>query len=276
MVSTMDGGHCPALSCRARKVRLKDHSQTPESTGFSGGFVKRQVFMACIPVLTRKTAAPLQPPGQAAECPPGLSQPHPLLHRRRGPGFEVRAWHCLSYRHVEPRSRGCHGGGPLWAFPALAPVRVPASCTSTLDRRGRGAKPFAPQATPLVPEIRAAREVLSDSCARKGGGAAGVAPVGAAAVLVAWQELTETRSAILPLVPNRDTLRRECVVVSIPARGGADARQAGPRCRKDPGFAGPHSGGQDVEWLRAPGPTRRACAGEATPDGKYPMGKGSR
>ncbi len=41
----------------------------------------------------------------------------------------------------------------------------------------------------------------------KGGGAAGVAPPGAAGIEVAQQVLAETQTAILPLVPYLDTLR---------------------------------------------------------------------
>ncbi len=51
------------------------------------------------------------------------------------------------------------------------------------------------------------REVLSESRTMKGGGAAGVATLGAAGVEVAQNVLTETQSAILPLVPYLDTLR---------------------------------------------------------------------
>jgi cobalamin synthase len=52
-----------------------------------------------------------------------------------------------------------------------------------------------------------AREVLADSRILKGGGAAGIATMGAAGVEVAQEVLTETQSAILPLVPYLDTLR---------------------------------------------------------------------
>ena len=45
------------------------------------------------------------------------------------------------------------------------------------------------------------REVLSESRTLKGGGAAGVATVGAASVEVAQQVLAETQGAVLPLVP---------------------------------------------------------------------------
>ena len=67
--------------------------------------------------------------------------------------------------------------------------------------------PFPPRATPFVPETPPAREVLAASRTLKGGGAAGVATVGAAGVEVAQDVLAETQSAILPLVPYLDTLR---------------------------------------------------------------------
>ena len=49
----------------------------------------------------------------------------------------------------------------------------------------------------------------------KGGGAAGIATVGAAGVEVARQVLTETQSAILPLVPYLDTLRWVFIAVAL-------------------------------------------------------------
>ncbi len=60
-----------------------------------------------------------------------------------------------------------------------------------------------------------AREVLADSRTMKGGGAAGVAKLGAAGVEVAQQVLAETQSAILPLVPYLDTLRWVFIFVAL-------------------------------------------------------------
>jgi len=68
-------------------------------------------------------------------------------------------------------------------------------------------EPFPVRATPFLSEVAPAREVLADSRTLKGGGAAGIATVGAAGVEVAQQVRTETQSAILPLVPYLDTLR---------------------------------------------------------------------
>ena len=57
---------------------------------------------------------------------------------------------------------------------------------------------FPKRATAFATEPPAAREVLSESRTLKGGGAAGVATVGAAGVEVAQEALAETQSAILP------------------------------------------------------------------------------
>lgn len=75
--------------------------------------------------------------------------------------------------------------------------------------------PFAPRAVPFSPEGPPAREVLADSRTLKGGGAAGIATVGAAGVEVAQEVLAETQSAILPLVPYLDTLRWVFIAVAL-------------------------------------------------------------
>ena len=49
--------------------------------------------------------------------------------------------------------------------------------------------------------------MLAESRTLKGGGAAGVATIGAAGVEVAQEVLAETQGAILPLVPYLDALR---------------------------------------------------------------------
>ncbi|TVR85024.1 MAG: DUF882 domain-containing protein [Rhodospirillales bacterium] len=64
-------------------------------------------------------------------------------------------------------------------------------------------------------ETPPAREVLAESRTMKGGGAAGVATVGAAGVEVAQNALAETQSAILPLVPYLDTLRWLFIAVAL-------------------------------------------------------------
>jgi len=75
--------------------------------------------------------------------------------------------------------------------------------------------PFPPRATPFVPEIPPAREVLADSRTLRGSGAAGVATVGAAGVEVAQEVIAETQSAILPLVPYLDTLRWVFIALAL-------------------------------------------------------------
>jgi len=60
-----------------------------------------------------------------------------------------------------------------------------------------------------------ARKVLAESRTMKGGGAAGVATIGAAGVEVAQNVLAETQSAVLPLVPYLDTLRWVFIVVAL-------------------------------------------------------------
>ena len=57
--------------------------------------------------------------------------------------------------------------------------------------------------------------VLADSRNLKGGGAAGVATVGAVGVEVAQQVLAETQGAMLPLVPYLDTLRWVFIAVAL-------------------------------------------------------------
>ena len=69
--------------------------------------------------------------------------------------------------------------------------------------------------TAFVAEAPPARKVLADSRTIKGGGAAGVATLGAAGVEVAQSVLAETQSAILPLVSYLDTLRWVFIAVAL-------------------------------------------------------------
>ena len=71
------------------------------------------------------------------------------------------------------------------------------------------------RATAFAAETSPVREVLADSRTMKGSGAAGVATLGAAGVEVAQSVLTETQTAILPLVPYLDTLRWVFIAVAI-------------------------------------------------------------
>jgi hypothetical protein len=74
---------------------------------------------------------------------------------------------------------------------------------------------FPVQATAFAAETPPAREVLAESRTLKGSGAAGVATVGAAGIEVAQNVLTETQSAVLPLVPYLDTLRGVFIAVAL-------------------------------------------------------------
>jgi hypothetical protein len=74
---------------------------------------------------------------------------------------------------------------------------------------------FLARPVPFVAETPPARETLAQSRTMKGGGAAGVATLGAAGVEVAQQVLTETQTAILPLVPYLETLRWVFVAVAL-------------------------------------------------------------
>jgi hypothetical protein len=74
---------------------------------------------------------------------------------------------------------------------------------------------FPVRATAFAEDTPPVREVLAQSRTMKGGGAAGVATLGAAGVEVAQSVLAETQSAILPLVPYLDTLRWVFIAIAL-------------------------------------------------------------
>ena len=74
---------------------------------------------------------------------------------------------------------------------------------------------FPARSVPFAAETPPARESLAQSRTMKGGGAAGVATLGAAGVEVAQQVLAETQTAILPLVPYLDTLCWAFIAVAL-------------------------------------------------------------
>ena len=74
---------------------------------------------------------------------------------------------------------------------------------------------FPVRATAFAAETPPAREVREDSRTMKGGGAAGIATLGAAGVEVAQSVLAETQSVILPLVPYLDTMRWVFIAVAL-------------------------------------------------------------
>jgi hypothetical protein len=73
---------------------------------------------------------------------------------------------------------------------------------------------FPVRATAFSEETPPAREVLADSRTMKGGGAAGVATLGAAGVEVAQGVLAETQTAILPLVAIPSRLQSSAMLSS--------------------------------------------------------------
>ncbi|MGM0583278.1 MAG: D-Ala-D-Ala carboxypeptidase family metallohydrolase [Pseudomonadota bacterium] len=81
------------------------------------------------------------------------------------------------------------------------------------ERWPTGAPRFSPEPPPRKP--------LSHSRTMKGGGAAGVATLGAAGVEVVQEAVTETQSALQPLVPHLDALRWILVAVALIGLGVA-------------------------------------------------------
>jgi len=67
--------------------------------------------------------------------------------------------------------------------------------------------PFSPRANRFAAEPRLLRENLTESRTMKGGGAAGVATLGAAGVEAVQQTVADTQFALQPLIPYLDTLR---------------------------------------------------------------------
>ena len=75
--------------------------------------------------------------------------------------------------------------------------------------------PFPPRASRFADEPPRLRESLTESRTMKGGGAAGVATIGAAGVEVAQQAVVDAQSAIQPLIPYLDTLRWLFIAVAL-------------------------------------------------------------
>ena len=76
-----------------------------------------------------------------------------------------------------------------------------------IGRARQWGDPFPPRASRFAPEPPRPRESLKESRTMKGGGAAGVATVGAAGVEEVQQAVVDTQSAIQPLIPYLDTMR---------------------------------------------------------------------
>ena len=93
---------------------------------------------------------------------------------------------------------------------ASASTRARDSSTSISGRHGAGASGSRSERSTCAVETPPAREVLAESRTLKGGGAAGVATIGAAGIEVAQEVLAETQGAILPLVPYLSTRCAGC------------------------------------------------------------------
>lgn len=76
-----------------------------------------------------------------------------------------------------------------------------------IGRARHWGNPFPPRLSRFAEEPPRLRESLTESHTMKGGGAAGIATIGAAGAEVALDVLTDTQSAIQPLIPYLDTLR---------------------------------------------------------------------
>ena len=76
-----------------------------------------------------------------------------------------------------------------------------------IGRARQWGDPFSPRASRFADGPPRLRESLTKSRSIKGGGAAGVATIGAAGVEVVQQAVTDTQSALQPLIPYLDTLR---------------------------------------------------------------------
>jgi len=96
-----------------------------------------------------------------------------------------------------------------------------------IGRARQWGDPFPPRATRggrtirngrttrFAPEPPRLRESLAESRTMKGGGAAGVATIGAAGVEVVQQAVTDTQFALQPLIPYLDTLRWLFIAVAL-------------------------------------------------------------
>ena len=163
----------------------------------------------------RQAAGAARSARQAADHPLGLSQPRAQPGCRWGEGVEAPRGHRLRHRHGKPRSGGVRGSRAGVGFKGFG--FYPRSGFMHIDlgpARSWGER-FPKRVSAFAPETPPAREVLAESRTLKGGGAAGVATVGAAGVEVAQQVLAETQGAVLPLVPYLDTLRWLFIAVAL-------------------------------------------------------------
>ena len=164
-----------------------------------------------------QTSIPAQPPRQAADRPVRSAYRSPSHNRAvggapaskhmQGTAFDIAMSNHDPATFAEAaRAVGFLGFG---TYPRSGFMHI------DLGPARSWGEPFTARATPFVPEVAPAREMLADSRTLKGGGAAGIATVGAAGVEVAQDVLAETQTAILPLVPYLDTLRWVFIAVAL-------------------------------------------------------------
>lgn len=84
-----------------------------------------------------------------------------------------------------------------------------------IGRARQWGDPFPPRVSRFADEPPHLHESLKESRTMKGGGAAGVATFGAAGVEVVQQAVTDTQSALQPLIPYLDTLRWLFIAVAL-------------------------------------------------------------
>ena len=84
-----------------------------------------------------------------------------------------------------------------------------------IGRARQWGDPFPTRASRFAPEPPRLRETLTESRTMKGGGAAGVATIGAAGVDVVQQAVTDTQSALQPLIPYLDSIRWLFIAVAL-------------------------------------------------------------
>jgi zinc D-Ala-D-Ala carboxypeptidase len=84
-----------------------------------------------------------------------------------------------------------------------------------IGRARQWGDPFPPHAGRFAPEPPRLRESLTESRTMQGGGAAGVATIGAAGVEVVQQAVADTQSALQPLIPYLDTLRWAFIAMAL-------------------------------------------------------------
>ncbi len=84
-----------------------------------------------------------------------------------------------------------------------------------IGRARQWGDPFSPRSGRFAPEPPRLRTNLTESRTMKGGGAAGVATIGAAGVEVVQQAVADTQSTLQPLIPYLDAMRWLFIAVAL-------------------------------------------------------------